>query len=125
MASENFPEEQYMRLQYGRVHPKTGIFIMRKMSDETQISTPEADFGPSPVGLMANFDYKAGCNYLMIEVFNRETGRQVLSKVISLTELPSNRFVQRRVLVQGRQNTLTGSEFIQAHLNVSFYLSKE
>ena len=102
MATENFSPEQSLRVQYGRIDPQTGVFVMRKISQDKQLASPVVEFGPIPIALMAEFDYVEGNNFIMIELFNRVSGRQVLTKVVPLIELPSNRFVERRLIFQGR-----------------------
>lgn len=52
MASENVPHMHALRVQYGRVDPKTGIFIVEKLSDDVELEI-KAEFGPNPIELMA------------------------------------------------------------------------
>ena len=58
----------------------------------------KAEFGPNPIELMAHFDYASCNNFLMLELFNKANGRQILTKIVSLVQLPINRFTEKRLL---------------------------
>ena len=123
MSNENVPHNHAIRVQYGRVDPNTGIFVVRQLSDDIELKVT-AEFGPNPIELIAEFDYASGNNFIMLELFNLVTGRQVLTKLVSLLQLPINRFTEKRLLAQGRQLSLVSSEHIQVHISTSFFLEQ-
>ena len=101
-TNESIPPGTYLRLQYGRVDPDNGIFISAMESQSRKLEFSERhDFeaeklGPNPVELMAEFNYMPQHNYFRLELISSD--RQILAKVFPLTDLPFNRFVERRLL---------------------------
>ena len=119
---EYIPIMHCVRVQYGRIDPKTGLFVKRQISGNAVLEEgPDLN---NPINLMAEFLYAPGNNFLQFELINQLNGRQILYKIVPLPDLPLSKFTTRRILAQARsgQALPAAAEQSQMHLNVSFYI---
>ena len=90
-STEYLPIDHSVRVSYGRIDSKTGLFVLKQKSGETLL-TDGTDY-ENLINLWVEFPYSPGNNVLQFEIINQNTRRQQLYKIVPLLDLPFDRFM--------------------------------